>query len=209
MRYKQNRAAYLERQDIDLSQEHKERLLAMQQLPAEEVSTVMRLTIEPHAQTAAPTAQDGDSAGDAEDGTIYLDDVKVEVVSRAHTFLAEATDPGPGVECRLLKHSYIYIVSPPGTKPVDLAMHLNICYVDPTDPHDIPQVLTIKSHYPKPEHAALNLSDVKIEFQARKFVLLRPDEPVACIFEPKTSYYDPANGSLYLVPVPIKGDPQT
>lgn len=128
--------------------------------PIQEVTTVMTLrSVGTVAQTETQAYQD----------------VPVTVSSYMNVFI-EAADKSKdyNVTCWLLNHSYM-IEDDSGNPYFDL----HVCYVDPNDPDDIPQVFYIRSQN-QIERPTYNCANIPIELHipANNYILVGRTRPV-------------------------------
>lgn len=117
------------------------------------------------------------------DGAIPLTGIEVNFRPRAPFFVEyrKANDPdGKGYheyQCMLLKHSCIH----KRRKDHRIRVYLHLCFVDPHDTHDQPQVVEIKTSGATPalfkKKSAYHLSNtvVNIRISDRNYILLRGD----------------------------------
>jgi hypothetical protein len=98
----------------------------------------------------------------------------------------------------LLKHSYIQVLEQ-GEEPI-VRLHLHLCFVDPQDKHDQPQVVVLKTHDDDIPVDAYNLGDTVAHLWIKRdrYILLRGDSGFTAT-PSRGSYYHQETGELHLV----------
>lgn len=184
--YKRDPDRFLAREGKDLQQADRELLRTLSNIPVTlEVSTVMSVR-------KPPSSLDIGLPGTIPDGAIWLEGIKVTLVSPRTIFLAEQT--AGDVRCHLLPHSYLHIDKDVKT------FSLHICYVSPKDPNDVPFVLQIGTDDVLTE-PDFDLNGVEVLFIPTKYVLVLADVPAKAVLD-QGSYYDPSAKTLVLNIIP-------
>jgi hypothetical protein len=99
--------------------------------------------------------------------------------------------------CMLLKHSYIEFIKTGPDRTTNMRLHL--CFVDPQDQYDQPQVVVISAGDEQFEPEDHNLADTVVYLSIRRgsYILLRGDAKFPVLLD-KYSYYDEQTNEIYL-----------
>jgi hypothetical protein len=149
-----------------------------------EIGTVMKLNVAPKVDQSTIVPRHG---------PIHFAEDYAFLTSRT-TFFAEKPRKTEG---RLLQHSYIAYEEIQGGHKI-VAFNLHLLYIDPEDPTDLPQVLSIssKKQQPRPNY---NLGDVQvqIEIEENEYALVPADFPLRVQIK-ESSKFNPYTGALEL-----------
>jgi hypothetical protein len=167
-----------------------------------ETGTVMTIATQRGSDAHSPT-DSSELAPTVPPEAIHLHGVPVTMRPRTPFFAEyryrdESAREQHVYRCMLLRHSYIHVETF-GTDRIT-NMHLNLCYVDPQDSDDQPQVveLTAGMHPYTPSDYNLGDTVVYLTIQRGAYILLRGDSAFVAVLG-QGSYYHPETNTCYLV----------